>query len=152
MEIAALIISGFSLLVALVSFIVSIKAQQLQNKVNSLELKIKQFELAEMEKAEAEKSKSCVEARMINISRGKYRLKVWNSGKRSVYNVVATIPNEYGITMINDDKMPYEFLDPQKGFEIPCVVYTGSSSKFLVITEWDDVEGTHHKKEQRCDI
>ena len=152
MEIAALVISGVSLLLALVSFIVSIRAQHLQNRVNELELKIKEFELAERESAEAEKNKSCVEARMVRISKGKYRLKVWNSGNTSVYNVSATRPNEYGIMLYNDDKMPYEFLDPQKGFDIVSIVHMGSSSKFLVTTEWTDAAGIKQKKEQLCDI
>ena len=152
MEIAALVISGVSLLLALVSFIVSIRAQSLQNRVNELELKIKEFELAEIENAEAEKNKSCVEARMVRISKGKYRLKVWNSGNTPVYNVSATIPNEYGIVLINDDKMPYEFLDPQKGFDIVAIIHNGSSSKFLITTEWTDSKGEKQNKDQMGDI
>ena len=152
MEIAALVISGVSLLLALISFIVSIRAQHLQNRVNELELKIKQFELAERENAEAEKNKSCVEARMVHVSKGKYRLRVWNSGNTPVYNISATIPQEYGIMLYNDDKMPYEFLDPQKGFDIVAIVHMGSSSKFLATTEWTDSQGNNQKKEQMCDI
>ena len=151
MEVIALIISAISLVFAAVSFFMSIKAQRLQNKVNELEVKIKEFELSELERAEEEKNTSCVEARMVRVSKGKYRLKVWNSGNTKVTNVVASIPEEYGIILRND-KMPYEFLEPQKGFEIIAICHMGSSSKFLITTEWTDQEGIHQRKEQMGDI
>ena len=151
MEVAALVISAVSLAFAAISFFMSIKAQRLQNKVNELELRIKEFELSEIEKAEEEKNNSCVEARMVRISKGKYRLKVWNSGNTRVSNITAKIPQEYGIVLF-DDKMPYEFLEPQKGFEVVAVIHNGSSSKFLIITEWTDKDGNPQKKEQMGDI
>lgn len=46
----ALIIAGISLLVAIISLFKSSKAQRLQNKVNELELKIKQNELDKIAK------------------------------------------------------------------------------------------------------
>ena len=46
----ALIIAGISLLVAIISLFKSSKAQRLQNKVNELELKIKQDELDKITK------------------------------------------------------------------------------------------------------
>ena len=46
----ALIVAGISLLVAIISLIKSSKAQRLQNKVNELELKIKQNELDKIAK------------------------------------------------------------------------------------------------------
>ncbi len=54
MEIAALTISAASLIFAAISCFMSIKAQRLENKVNELEVRIKEFELAEIEKAEEE--------------------------------------------------------------------------------------------------
>ena len=151
MEIAALVISAVSLVFAAISFFMSIKAQHLQNKVNELELRIKEFELAEIEKAEEEKNNSFVEAKMVRISKEKYRLKVWNSGNTRVSSVTAKIPQEYGI-ILSDDKMPYEFLEPQKGFDVVVVIHNGSSSKFLITTEWIDKDGHPQKKEQMGDI
>ena len=49
----ALIIAGISLLVAIISLFKSSKAQRLQNKVNELELKIKQNELDKIAKDES---------------------------------------------------------------------------------------------------
>lgn len=151
MEIVSLAISAVSLVFAAISFFMSINAQHLQNKVNELELRIKEFELAEIEKAEEEKKNSCVEARMVRISKGKYRLKVWNSGNTRVSNITAKIPQEYGVVLF-DDKMPYEFLEPQKGFEVVAVIHNGSSSKFLITTEWTDKNGVIQKREQMGDV
>ena len=82
----ALFISGISLLVAIISLIKSSKAQRLQNKVNELELKIKQNELDRIAKEKEAESLACVEARFITVGKGKHRLKVWNSGNATVYN------------------------------------------------------------------
>ena len=151
MEIAALVISAISLLLAIASFVMSFKAQHLQNKVNEFEVRIKEFELAEIEKVQKEKNSSCVEARLVRIARGNYKLKVWNSGNTRVDNVIATIPEEYKITIVND-KMPFEYLDPRKGFEVNAVVHSGSSRKFRIITEWIDNDGNSKKKEQMGDV
>lgn len=151
MDVAAIAISAVSLIFAGVSFFMSIKAQRLQNRVNELEVMLKEFELEKIEQAKKEKNSSCVEARMVRVSKGNYKLKVWNSGNTRVANVTANIPDECGIILYND-KMPYEFLDPQKGFEILAIVHCGSSSKFLITTEWTDLEGNQQKKEQMGDI
>ena len=47
MDIAALVISGISLVLAVISFVISVKSQNLQNKVNEIELKLKKYELDE---------------------------------------------------------------------------------------------------------
>lgn len=151
MELAAVIISGISLLLAFISFILSIRAQNLQNRINQMEVKIKKYELAELEKTEAEMNKSCVEARMIHIAKGKNRLKVWNSGNTPVYNVSAHIAEEASIILMKD-KMPYDFLEPQKSFEVIAIVHGGSASKFIITTEWEDEQGNKQSKNQMGDI
>ena len=85
----ALIIAGISLLVAVISLYKSSKAQCLQNKVNELELKIKQNELDRIAKEKEDAVLACVEARFITVGKGKHRLKVWNSGNATAYNVTA---------------------------------------------------------------
>ena len=70
----ALIIAGISLLVAIISLFKSSKAQRLQNKVNELELKIKQDELDKITKEKEDAELACVEARFITVGKGKHRL------------------------------------------------------------------------------
>ena len=90
----ALIIAGISLLVAIISLFKSSKAQRLQNKVNELELKIKQNELDRITKELENAALACVEARFITVGKGKHRLKVWNSGNATAYNVTARFDGE----------------------------------------------------------
>ena len=65
----ALIIAGISLLVAVISLFKSSKAQRLQNKVNELELKIKQNELDRIAKEKEDAALACVEARFITVGK-----------------------------------------------------------------------------------
>lgn len=96
----ALIIAGISLLVAIISLFKSSKAQRLQNKVNELELKIKQNELDKIAKEKEDSVLACVEARFITVGEGKHRLKVWNSGNATAYYVSARFDGDVGITTL----------------------------------------------------
>ena len=142
----ALIIAAISLLVAIISLIKSSKAQKLQNKINKLELEIKKNEIEKIKSEKEEASNSCVEARVIKISDGKYKLKVWNSGNVTVRNVnLAT--DIKGILLLNDIT-PYEELEQNKSFEIPLIVYNGTPRKFKVTTSWENQEGQKLDKTQ----
>lgn len=148
----ALIIAGISLLVAIISLFKSSKAQRLQNKVNELELKIKQNELERIAKEKESATIACVEARVINVGKGKYSLKVWNSGNATAYNVIAQFDGDVGIMILDEEKQPFEELEARKNYELILVTHFGSSSKFKIITEWTDSNGKHHKKTQMGDL
>lgn len=150
MEIIALIISGISLLVAILSFGFSLPAQKLQNKINEMEIKLKEYELNQIESKN--KKSACVEARVIKISSGKYRLKVWNSGTDTAFNVSAHFEDGTNIFIGDHDKMPYEILAEHKSFEMWLITHMGSANKFKIITEWEDFTGTKQSKEQMGDL
>lgn len=145
----ALIVAALSLIVAVISLIKSLHSQKIQNKIYELDEKLKSYELKKIAKTEAEKSFTCVEARVIKVGKN-YRLKVWNSGKAVVYDVSATLDQDAGIILV-DDKMPFEMLDPQKGFEV-AAVWSGGNTKFKITTSWLDESKTQHQKEQFVDI
>ena len=151
MEIISIIISGLALIVSVISWIQSSKAQSLQNRINELDLKLKEFELAEKERQESELSKSCVEARVTSIGKGKYKLKVWNSGNTTVSDVTARIEAD-GIIMMDREKMPFDQLEPQKNFDISLIVGGQMDRKFHIITEWTDANGQKQSKDQMGDI
>lgn len=145
----ALLLSAISILIALISLLQSSKNQTLQNQVNDIELKIKEYELEKIK--EQEKETSVVEARIINISKGKYRLKVWNSGNTTAYSINVHLNDDANIIIFRD-KLPFDELEPNKNFELPIAVHMGSAPKFKIITEWKDVNGKEFKKEQMGDI
>ena len=150
MEVAALIISGISLLVAIVSFFFSLPSQRLQNKLNQMEIKLREYEISEIEKENLKAA--CVEARVIKISKGKYKLKVWNSGNDTAYNVTAAFNEESNIIIGDREKMPFEILEPQKGFDVWLVIYMGCANKFTITTTWEDSNGNEYTKSQMGDF
>ena len=79
---------------AIISLFMAGKAQSIQNKVNELELKIKAYELQKLEDEKELEEKECVEARIIKFSSNSQKLKVWNSGNVTVYNISATVDEE----------------------------------------------------------
>lgn len=145
-------IAGVSLLIAVIALIKSSKAQKLQNRVNEMEIKIKEYELERITKEKEEASSSCVEARVITIGSGKHRLKVWNSGNTTVYNVTAKFDGNPNIIVMDSDKQPFDELAPNKSYELVLVVHSGSASKFRIITEWTDAEGKINSKSQMGDL
>lgn len=143
----ALIVAAASLLIAVISLVKSSKAQQLQNQVNRLELSIKQYELDKIDSEKAAASRSCVEARIIQISKNGWKLKVWNSGNITAYNIKATLEEGAEILLI-DSKMPFEELEPNKSFEENLIVHMGSARKVRITTTWEDKDGEKHEKNQ----
>ncbi len=150
MEIAAFVISAVSLAVAIVSFIISSKSQHLQDRVNEIELKLKEYELEEKEKEQHKAP--CIEARINHIVKEKYKIKIWNSGNAIAKNVSASWNENDGVLFFDHEKMPFEFLDPQKSFELSISTYGRSPGKLCITTEWEDENGKKDSKTQWCDL
>ena len=148
----AIIIAAISLVIAIISLLKSSKAQRIQNKVNELELKIKENALERIEKEKKEAKLACVEARFITVGKGKHRLKVWNSGNGTAYNVSAHFDGDVGIFIMDQDKQPFEELEARKSYELILVTHMGSASKFKIITEWTDAAGNQQTKTQMGDF
>lgn len=153
-DIAIYIMPIAAVLVSVIALIKSNKCTQVQVKLSEMEQKLQEYDLAlkkyELEKIEREvnrEKKACVEARIIKISQGKYKLKVWNSGDVTAYNIDVEIPSEYNIILMKD-KMPFEYLEPGNGFEEHVVVHQQSSRKFKIICKWEDKNGEQHFNEQ----
>lgn len=147
-----LTIAGISLVIAVIALIKSSKAEKLQNRVNEMEIRIKEYELERIAKEKEEAYSSCVEARVITIGKGKHRLKVWNSGNTTAYNVTAKFDGDPRIPIMDREKQPYDELAPNKSYEMVLVVHSGSASKFRIITEWMDEEGKQQTKSQMGDL
>jgi hypothetical protein len=138
---------SIAILLSILSFRDSRKANKVRDRLNELEEKLKRYTLEEKEKEREQASKECVDARIVNIAKNKYKLKVWNSGKATAYNVDYEIPPEYN-GIIWRDKVPYEFLEPGKNFEELVLVHNGTPRKFTITTTWEDEQGTKYSREQ----
>lgn len=140
-----------ALIISIFSFIDSRKASKIQYRLNEVEEKLKKYELEEKEKEREESTKANIEARIIKISKGKYKMKIWNSGKATAYDVDFKIPQEVN-NMVFRDKVPYEFLEPGKSFEEIVIVHCGSPDKFKVTTTWNNKNGDKQNREQIVSI
>ena len=127
-----LIVSIVSLVIAVISLVISYRTQKLQDKVNSLEVKIKQYELEKI---------TLVEVNVVKVSNNNYKLRVFNNSDKSVFNVKVKIDKEYNVPIIDNDVLPLETLEPKNSFDLIIIRYMNSASKFYVITEWEDENG-----------
>ncbi len=148
----AIILSALSLIVAIISIAKSTKAQKLQNKVNEIELKLKEYELDKVAKEKEAANSALVQARIIRMGKDNYRLKIWNSGGGTAYNVKAKFEDDPNIIVMDLDKLPFEELESKKSFELILIVHFGSAHKAKVLTEWDNADGSHHSKSQMVDF
>lgn len=136
-----------ALALSILSYKDSRRINKVQTRLIEIEKELKKYELEEKEKERMEANKACVEARIVKVSKGKYVMKIWNSGKGTAYNVDFEIPEECR-SMVFRDKVPYEFLEPGKNFEEHVVASFSSSNKFKITTIWNDEQGDNHSKEQ----
>jgi hypothetical protein len=141
----------FAIILSALSFINSRKSSKIQLQLNEMEKKLKKYELEDKEKELEEAKKSCVEARIIKVSDSKYRIKFWNSGKTTAFNVDYKLPEEFKGHIIRE-KVPYEYLESGKGFEEIFVVILDTPRKFIITTTWQDIEGKSCSKEQIVSI
>lgn len=147
MPIAAVVVSVIALKKSDKCTQVQVKLSEVEQKLQEYDLALKKYELEKIEREVNREKKACVEARIIKISTGKYKLKVWNSGDKIAYNIDVEIPSEYNIILMKD-KMPFEYLEPGNGFEEHVVVHMQSSRKFKVICRWEDENGEKSSYEQ----
>lgn len=135
----SIFISAASLVVALISLIRSSKIAKLDERIKELEL----------EKLEAEKNavkKPLIEARLIHMSKNNNKLKVWNSGEATAYNVDVEIDDKEIIRL--EPVTPFEKLEAGTSFEETVILAFSSSSKFKITTSWADENGNKDCKEQ----
>jgi hypothetical protein len=140
-----------AIFLSILSYVDAKKAKNLQDNVFKLEEQLKRYELEEKEKEREKATKPSIEARIVNIARHKYKLKIWNSGKSTAYNVDFQVPSEHN-GVIWKDKAPYEFLIPQKSFEEHVIVHSGTPSKFIITLTWESEKGEQCEEEQLLSI
>ena len=154
MEIREIIDAFVTYVVPLVAITLSIvslhesrKINKVQLRLNEMEEELKKYELEKIEKEREAGNKPVVEARIYNVSKGKYRLKIWNSSQATAYDVDFEVPEELK-NLVYKDKVPFEVLEAGKSFEEYITFYYGTPPKFTVKTTWKNVSGEQYEKEQ----
>jgi hypothetical protein len=136
-----------AIVLSIFSFHDSRKINKVQLRLNEMEEKLKKYELEEIEKVREAANRSIVEARICNVSKGKYRLKIWSSGQATAYDVDFEVPEELK-NLVYKDKVPFEVLEAGKSFEEYITFYYGAPPKFTVKTTWRNASGEKYEKEQ----
>lgn len=132
-----------SLVVSVISLIKSSKVPKLEKRIQECDLLIKQYQLEKIEKER--KSNAVVEARIIRISDNNYKIRVFNIGNISAFQVDYDIPAKYNIVLCKQ-VTPFEELKPGASFDEHVLIHMGSEPKYEVITEWDDENGEHYTR------
>ena len=133
-------------LLSVIALIKTNKVSKMEEKINEYDLKLKQYELEKIEQ-EKKTNEALVEARIINISKGKYKIKVWNSGNADAYNVDYDIPPEFQI-ILTKRVTPFEILEAGQNFEEYVIIHMSSEKKYKVITSWRDKDGNNYRNEK----
>lgn len=136
-----------AVVISIFSFLESRKVNKIQLRLNEMEVILKKYELEEKEKEREVANKSIVEARILHVSKGKYRLKIWNSGQTTAFNVDYVVPENLK-GLLGREKVPFEILEAGKNFEEYIIHYMGMPPKISLKTTWEDSNGEQHEKEQ----
>lgn len=140
----------------LVAFVALIKSFLSDRKVKAMDLLLKQRELDKANLEDDEIRKADVEVNVVETPKGSYnKLRFYNKGKSSAYNIYFEIPSDEGIDNIRlrmqRDYLPYPKLLPQQNFDIQFNNYGDAPHQTILIT-WDDDFGKGRSKEVIVDM
>lgn len=152
MEVSDIIALG-SLLVAFVALVKSFLSGR---KVKAMDLLLKQRELEKASLEDDEIRKADVEVNVVETPQGSdNKLRFYNKGKSSAYNIRFEITSDEGIDAINlriqQDYLPYPKLLPQQSFDIQFINHGDAPHQTILIT-WDDSYGKGRSKEIIVDM
>lgn len=152
--------SDFIAFGALLVSIYTIISSELKSKKNDREQRVIKDEQDRLRKIILEKeTKSAINelkaelgARLMKISNGNYRLKIYNKGKVEARNIEISFPdndeNEYLSASDIEQKFPYEILHPQNFIELIAWQSLNSKRKYKIKIKWDD----DYQKDNEIDI
>ena len=138
-------------IIPIIALFISFLSLKQSNRVSRIEEKIKTYELEKIEAEKSREPKADIDVRMVDLGNHKYKLKIWNSGDATAYNIDFDIPEKYEINAFND-KTPFEYLSPKDSFDENVVLHYGGERKFTVVATWEDQKGEKYRKEKLCSV
>lgn len=137
-------------LAALAVSIYTIISSEFKSRKNDREQKvikdeqdrIRRLLLDKETKLALEEKRADLNANLVKIGTGKYRLKIFNRGKAAAKNVQIAFPDNDGGEFLSmseiKQKMPYEVLYSQQMIELIASIHMGSKSKYKIRLSWCD--------------
>lgn len=152
MEVSDIIALG-SLLVAVIALIKSFISDR---KVKAMDLLLKKRELNKANLEDDEIRKADIEVNVVETAKGSNnKLRFYNKGKSTAYNVSFEITSDEGIDAITlhiqQDYLPYPKLLPQQNFDIYFNNY-GDAPHQTIMIKWEDDYGKERCKEVVVDM
>lgn len=135
-----------NLLFSILALVKANRINKVEEKLREYDIKLKEYELEKIEKEKDLEKEANIEAKIIKISEGKYKIRIFNSGAAIAYNVDYDIPKEYNIITFKE-VTPFEYLEPGKSFDEHVIIHHQSSHKYLVKTTWKDRAGDVYNNE-----
>ena len=148
---APIFISSLSLIFSIISFILNYRLSKRDEKrteqLSELQLRLHELQLKKEEEAAEQRASSKVEARHVPVGLKGHRIRISNTGGTVVTNVTCTYDESNGPCVLDQDKEPFERLEPGDSFDEGTIFASGTPSKFIIVTHWVDSDGKECSRE-----
>ncbi|ENE0870383.1 MULTISPECIES: hypothetical protein [Klebsiella] len=118
------------------------KSDKEQKVIKDEQDRIRRLLLDKETKLALEEKRADLNANLVKIGTGKYRLKIFNKGKAAAKDVRIEFPDndgeEFLIMSEIEQKMPYEILYSQQMIELIASIHMGSKPKYKIRLLWHD--------------
>lgn len=143
-------LSALGLVVSIVSLVLNyrlkLRDREQDKRLADVQLKLQEFQLQKEEEAAEKRASSRVEAHCVSIGLKGHRIRVSNTGGTTVTNVTCEYDGN-GPYHVDQDKEPYELMEPGESFDETIFFADGSPSKFMVKTHWIGEDGKEHSRD-----
>lgn len=141
-SIASLILTGFF---SIRSYRLDKSDKEQNAELRRIQKQLSELQLQKAREDAAAKTSSKVEARHVSVGLKKHHIRISNVGGTVVTDV--TTACDGGPYFYNQDKEPFERLEPGESFDQTVFFAGGSPSKFTVTTRWRDADGEEHSRD-----
>jgi hypothetical protein len=133
-------------IISIVAIIVSIFVFVRQNKYEKVQNKLNEMQIEELQKEKAEKTRSNISAKVVNLGQNNNLIRVCNTGGIKAENIDIVLSGDFDWSIVDRKKLPYEFLEPGLNFDIRFVTSLRSKRMHKVQIKWKE-NGKEKEKE-----
>lgn len=137
------IIALFALIIGCMSFFHSIYIHVRQSKYQKNQDELNRLYIEKVQKEYQREGTADVSANVVKISKGNYRIRVYNKGNHRAHDVTFDLVDSNWI--FSNRVFPLEFLDVGKSVDMPLVAVSGMVSKAKCKITWLDKLGEQER-------
>ncbi len=142
------IVAILALSLSVYATIKTLKFKKRERELIEIQKKLNLLMLEREEKEIVEGSKADIGTNFITIGKHKHRLKIFNKGKVSAYNVNINILDGKDSFYENEiqSKFPLEILERGQSVELLAAIHSDSKAKYKIMFTWKDEDGNEYEK------